>query len=71
MSSYEIVFVKNGIQRYIKDKVHQTSPPLCPTIDDKQIWLCLVIPNSQLYITHMPNYHCSSILKHTVEQFIR
>jgi hypothetical protein len=150
MSSYEIVFVKNGIQRYIKDKVHQTSPPLCPTIDrfhltsrrpywctktmkwrpywctvrelalsysnisycfttplgppitwvktiyrvsqkkltpllfiwisnvsvffdspcidDKQIWLCLVIPNSQLYITHMPNYHRSSILKHTVEQ---
>jgi hypothetical protein len=51
MSSYnEIVFVKNGIQRYIKDKVQQTSPP---TIDDKQIWLSLGISNSQLYITHM------------------
>ena len=60
------VFVKNGIQGYIKDKVHQTIPPPPIIAGYKQIWPSLVIPNSLLYITHMPNYHCSNILNHRV-----
>jgi hypothetical protein len=58
MSSYnEIDFVKNGIQGKIKTKFIKQVPP---TIDDKQICLSFVISNSQLYISHMPTYHCSS-----------
>jgi hypothetical protein len=58
MCSYnEIVFVKSGGQGKIKTKFIKQVPP---TIDDRQIWLSLVISNSQLYISHMPNYHCST-----------
>ena len=58
MSSYnETVSVKNGIQGKIKTKFIKQVPP---TIDDKEICLSLVISNSQLYISYMPTYHCSS-----------
>jgi hypothetical protein len=41
-----------------KEKLKQSSSN--KTIDDKQICLSLFISNSQLYISHMPTYHCSS-----------
>jgi hypothetical protein len=41
-----------------KEKLKQSSSN--KTTDDKQICLSLVISNSQLYISHMPTYHCSS-----------
>jgi hypothetical protein len=53
-----------------KEKLKQSSSNKSPdySIDDKQICLSLVISNSQLYISHMPKYHCSIVLKHRVEQ---
>jgi hypothetical protein len=63
-SSYESVFVKNWTNSKIYQRqVHQTSPP----IDDKQVWFGYT-QFTTLHNSHALNYHCSTILKHRVEQ---